>query len=168
MIKVVVIDLDDTLLDTTNLLIPIAKTPAFYKRIQEPLPLMPGALENLKYLQKYELVLLTMGHPESQKTKVRSLGIEKYFKNLYFADPQKNETKLIKFQQIVKDFSLLPNEFISIGNRRSTDIRDAKKVGGQTCLFNYGEHRDELPQMPEDYPDFEVQDHSNLIQTCRL
>ena len=56
---------------------------------------------------------------------------------------------------------------IEIG-RRSTDIRGAKKVGGLTCLFNYGEHMSEQPEVPEDNPDFEVTNHRELIQKCHL
>ena len=93
-IKAIVFDLDDTLLDTTTLLIPIARTPAFYERIRKPLPLMEGSRQNLDYLvKKYPLFLLTMGDLESQKAKIKSLGIENYFQDLFFVDPNQTETK---------------------------------------------------------------------------
>lgn len=169
MIKVLVFDLDDTLLDTTGLLIPIAKTPAFHERIRKPLPLLEGAQKNLQTLKtKYRLALLTMGHVESQQAKVQSLGIAHFFERFYFADPQKKETKQDKFQEMLSDFKISGSEFMSIGNRRSTDIRDAKKVGGWTCLFKYGEHQDEQPSQPEDVPDFEVLSHQDLVRVCQL
>lgn len=168
-IKLIVFDLDDTLLDTTTLLIPIAKTPAFEKRIREPLPLLPGALENLIRLEaKYQLVLLTQGRLEAQQAKVKSTGIESFFDACYIADPKNAETKADYFLKIKKDFQLQDGEFLSIGNRRFSDIREAKKVGGLTCLFKYGEHQDELPEIAEDHSDFEVHAHKDLIRVCKL
>lgn len=168
-IKLIVFDLDDTLLDTTQLLIPIARTPAFEERIRQPLPLMPGALENLEYLKdRYILALLTQGRIDAQMQKVKSLGIGHYFKEQYFADPAQNHTKGLFFAKVIQHFNLHPEEALSIGNRRKTDIREAKRVGTQTCLFNYGEHIDEVAEVPEDVPDFEVQNHQELIDVCRL
>lgn len=168
-IRAIVFDLDDTLLDTTRLLIPIAKTPAFEARIREPLPLMSGAIENLEVLKKkYTLYLLTQGRPDAQMQKVRSLGIEGYFKKLFFADPSKNESKYDYFKKLIHEEGLPSTSILSIGNRRSTDIRDAKRCGAFTCLFHYGEHNDELPTQKEDNPDFTVTNHRELIATCRL
>lgn len=167
-IRLVVFDLDDTLLDTTSLLIPIANTPEFEKKIREPLPLMPGALENLQlFSQKFRLCLLTQGRTEAQKQKVESLGIAHFFSAMYFADPRKNESKGSFFHQIWQNSNLPAEKIISIGNRRSTDIREAKKWGMTTCLFHYGEHDNETIQVPEDAPDFTVKNHSNWSILCR-
>lgn len=168
-IKLIVFDLDDTLLDTTQLLIPIARTPAFEERIRQPLPLMPGALENLEYLKdKYILTLLTQGRLDAQMQKVKSLGIGHFFQEQFFADPTRGDHKGLYFERIIRHFSIHPSEGLSIGNRRSTDIREAKKVGMQTCHFAYGEHLDEPQTCPEDIADFDVHSHRELIQVCRL
>lgn len=167
--KLIVFDLDDTLLDTTELLIPIARTPAFEERIKEPLPLMPGALENLEYLKgKYILTLLTQGRLDAQMQKVKSLGIGHYFQEQYFADPTQNQPKGVFFSEVIKSFKMNPAEVLSIGNRRTTDIREAKKVGAKTCLFKYGEHQNESIEVPEDVPDFEIHSHKELISKCHL
>jgi putative hydrolase of the HAD superfamily len=170
-IELIVFDLDDTLLDTTNLLIPIARTPAFEKRIREPLPLMPGAEKNLKYLfSRYDLVILTQGRIDAQKEKIKSMGIEHYFSQVLIFDPNLEPTVSKKkyFEQIIQENGLTPNTVLSIGNRRTTDIREAKRVGAMTCLFKYGEHQSETVEIPQDKPDFEIQSHSELIQTCLL
>ncbi|MEZ0392562.1 MAG: HAD family hydrolase [Pseudobdellovibrionaceae bacterium] len=168
-IKLIVFDLDDTLLDTTELLIPIARTPAFEKRIREPLPLLPGAFENLEYLKnKYILTLLTQGRLDAQTQKVTSLGIGHFFQEQYFADPTQNQPKGVFFSQIIQNFGIQSQEMLSIGNRRTTDIREAKKVGAQTCLFKYGEHQSETVECPEDVPDFEINSHQELLSVCRL
>lgn len=163
-----VFDLDDTLLDTTQLLIPIAKTPSFYKRIQEPLPLMKGALENLNHLKtKYRLILLTQGHIESQNHKVNSTGIRSFFSDVWIVDPQTSDTKLTYFSRLAES---LPKDeqFLSIGNRLSTDIREAKRVGGLTCWFRYGEHQNESIESVLDRADFQVETHAQLISICKL
>jgi putative hydrolase of the HAD superfamily len=168
-LKLIVFDLDDTLLDTTALLIPIARTQAFEDRIRQPLPLMPGALENLKYLKdRYILTLLTQGRIDAQMQKVRSMNIGSFFKEQFFADPSQAKPKSLFFEQILRDFEIHPSQALSIGNRRSTDIREAKKVGYQTCLFRYGEHQNEVIEVIEDRPDFEVDSHQDLISVCRL
>lgn len=168
-IKVIVFDLDDTLLDTTKLLIPIAKSNKFLEVINKPLPLIEGALENLQYLsKKYQLCLLTMGNPEIQKKKIKSLEIEQYFQQVLFADSEKKETKNKYFHKLVKDYSINDRQFLSVGNRRSVDIRQAKLAGGMTCLYKYGEHEGEEPMQDEDIADFEIQHHNQLIATCKL
>lgn len=161
----IVFDLDDTLLDTHQLLIPIAKTKAFFERIEKPLPLIPGALENLHYLKnKYPLALLTFGDKNIQKKKISSMNIASFFKEVYLADPQDQMDKEAFFRQIKGQYP----HFLSIGNRRSTDIRGAKKVNGRTCLFKYGEHQNELVEQSEDIPDFEISHHQELITVCQL
>ncbi len=168
-LKLIVFDLDDTLLDTTRLLIPIANTPEFEKRISSSLPLMPSAKENLEYLKKkYTLVLLTQGKPKFQEQKIDSLKIRDFFKKIYIANAEIGETKADLFPEILKDFSCSPIEMLSIGNRMSTDIREAKKVGGWTCWFRYGEHQNEKVECAEDKSDFEIGNHQELISTCHL
>lgn len=166
-LKVLIFDLDDTLVDTSRLLVPFVNTPAYLQKITQPLPLMPGALENLQALsKKYHLYLLTQGNLIFQKQKIQSLGIEKFFSNCFFANIDSNEKKSQYFENIKK--SLGTDDFLSIGNRRSTDIRPAKKVGGWTCLYKYGEHSNEPVECHEDIPDFEILNHAELISKCRL
>ncbi|GIL17612.1 MAG: hypothetical protein BroJett040_13630 [Oligoflexia bacterium] len=169
MIKAIVFDLDDTLLDTSGLLIPIAETPEFFLRIQRPLPLMPGALENLHYLKpKYHLILMTQGKIPVQKQKIVSLGIEVLFHQIVYVDIEANENKQMAFENLIQSGHLTKGKFLSVGNRLSTDIREAKRSGGFTCWFKYGEHQDEKPRFPEDFPDYTVLSHQEIISTCHL
>lgn len=157
-----VFDLDDTLLDTTNLLLPIWGTTEFAVRLRLPLPLMEGARENLEYLsKKYPLYLLTYGNLDIQTMKVNSMKIESYFKKIFIADSGAKESKSYYFKKISVPY-------LSIGNRRSTDIRFAHQNGGKGCFFKYGEHKNEPVETPEDIADFEIQKHSELIPTCHL
>jgi putative hydrolase of the HAD superfamily len=169
MIKWIVWDLDDTLLDTTGLLLPIAKTPQYFERIRQKLPLIEGAAENLYYLaKKYHMALLTQGNTEVQKTKMKSMGIEQFFQELFFADLEKSENKGTYFAKLVSQENLNNGEFLSIGNRQSTDIREAKQAGGKTCLYLYGEHLHESLDKNNEPPDFKISHHRELIPTCNL
>lgn len=142
----------------------------FYNpEIPEQLPLIDGALENLKSLHgKYDLYLVTMGIREAQEKKIKALGIRDYFKKIYILDSLRGERKKMAFEQILQLSQCQPVELLSIGNRLSAEIRDAKLVGAQTCYFPFGEHVGETPVTAADYPDFTIQVHSDLIKTCHL
>ncbi|HPI40064.1 MAG TPA: M14 family zinc carboxypeptidase [Pseudobdellovibrionaceae bacterium] len=227
-IKAIAIDLDDTLLDTTNLIVPGAAQKAcevllsnltsdnkdprlaealkmrsqlangnshkdifrkiakhfnildtsliekaihhFYcPEIPENLPLIEGAEKNLKALkEKYDLYIVTSGDLKTQRKKIQSLGIESYFKGLMICDSLKGETKKLTFEKIIEENKIKPWQMLSIGNRLSSEIREAKRCGAHTCHFIYGEHATETPILPEDRPDFTISSHSDLISTCKL
>jgi putative hydrolase of the HAD superfamily len=167
-IKALVWDLDDTLLDTTNLLIPLA-TVDFQKRIQEKLPLLPGALQNLQILnQRYSQYLLSYGDTAVQNTKIKNLGIQGFFKKIFIADRARKESKADYFRILPLRCGYAPYEMLSIGNRLATDIGEAKRAGLCTCLFHYGEHATENPQGPHEVPDFRVTHHPEIIPICGL
>lgn len=167
MLQAVVFDLDDTLLDTSAFLIPVQGTALYEKRITDPLPLMPGALENLAYLvQKYRLYLLTFGDPVIQNKKIQALGISTYFREICVASAQANQSKETYFVELTQKHP--PDKMLSIGNRKSQEIRWAKKLGLKTCWFRYGEHLDEQESSAWDVPDFEIENHFELVRVCRL
>lgn len=165
----IIFDLDDTLLDTSGMLIPIANTPLFEQRIRQSLPLLPGARENLESLKALSrLWLLTQGRELFQRQKIQSLGIEKDFEKIVILDPQKKVTKPEQFllwqeQGVFKEIN-----FLSIGNRRRTDLQPAKLVGGHTCWFRYGEHEFEDCEGPGSEPDLEVRNHAELRESLGL
>lgn len=169
MIEVIVFDLDDTLLDTSALLIPIAGTPAFESRIRQKLPPIPGAVENLEKLrQKHRLFLVTQGRVEFQRQKIESLGIARYFEECFVFEPGPGHSKGTYFAQILSRTGAPASHHLSVGNRRATDLREAKKLGYQTCFFAHGEHVHDPVEVPEDLPDFEIRRHEELIPVCRL
>lgn len=164
-----IFDLDDTLLDTSRLLIPIARTPEFERRILEPLPLMDGARENLQILShKYHLSLVTQGNPRVQMAKIQSLGVADFFRHLEIVDTSLDPSKSKAYRHVSAMMGIEPARILSIGNRRSTDIRAAKALGMLGCLFKHGEHQNEVPEGPDDIPDFEVTHHRDLIRVCNL
>lgn len=168
-IKVIAFDLDDTLLDTTSLLLPIAGLPSFFERIAQPLPWMTGAEDLVRRLKKkYRLALVTQGDPKVQQQKVKSIGLQDHFEKIYYVNSAAGEIKKNSFQSILTDFRVSPDELLSIGNRRSTDIKWAKILGAHTCLFNYGEHRHEEASSEDEIPEFEIDRLEDLEHKCRL
>ena len=225
MIKAIALDLDDTLIDTSHLLVPIASHAAFsamlahgleanfedfdrerrsgaltmshqkiFKVIAKkfcrnqidevanagieafynpPIPnelaLLDGALQNLKILtKKYPLFLVTSGSVPTQKRKIQATGASKFFQKIYTLDGFRRERKRLAFEDILKTLLLKPAELISIGNRLSQEIHDAKELGCQTCYFKYGEHVGEVARNDFEIPDFEVKSHRELISACQL
>lgn len=224
-IRVIAFDLDDTLIDTSGSLVPIAARRAcegmiaaglncsletcldlrkkwsvdvshreIFRRIAQlhgsdnienlrqigiqefynpplpdQLPLMPGALDVLHYLQhKYVLYLVTTGVPQTQERKIKATNCQHIFKHTYIVNNTIGEKKSSAFADIIKREGIQPNELLAIGNRLSQEIRFAKTIGGKTCYFAYGEHVGELPQQPEDYPDFTVHHFDEIVATCHL
>lgn len=142
----------------------------FYNpQVPESLPLMAGALENLKTLKSnYKLFLVTVGSIPSQEKKIKALNIAPFFDGIYILNGFLGEKKDSAFRDIVRKQGHDPKHLLSIGNRLSSEIRDGKRIGADTCYFAYGEHVGEKPQYPEDYPDFTVSHHKDLIATCGL
>ncbi|WP_413943432.1 HAD hydrolase-like protein [Bdellovibrio sp. HCB-162] len=133
------------------------------------LPMLPYSLENLENLKsRYNLFLVTMGSYESQVKKIKALGIESHFKKIYILNGFVGEKKNSAFLDILRLERHQPHELLSIGNRLSSEIRDGKRAGADTCYFAYGEHVGETPQFPEDHPDFTITHHKDLIPTCGL
>lgn len=159
-LNLIVFDLDDTLLDTTQHLIPIRNSPLFEQRLSQPLPLLPGALESLKYFQnKGRMFLLTQGRKDYQQLKIETLGISKYFEQIFICEPDKGESKALIFKKL---YRLLKTDTISIsiGNRPETDLFPAQDIGFKTVWFKYGEGSD--TKLDVQKPDFTVTNHKQL------
>lgn len=225
MIQVIVFDLDDTLLDTSGLIVPpalqkihslwvsmghsldfnsflelrnvylkshsnsavfekiLAEFPTqnndiafaeaenfFYEpEIPKQLPLIEGALPLLKQLSpKYHLALLTSGEEPTQRQKVESLNVKSFFKDIFITYQPTNYKKRPFFEQLIETHKIQPNQLLSVGNRKTSEIREAKLLGCQTCWFAFGEHIDELEQIPADKPDYTIYKLQDILTTCHL
>lgn len=225
MIKAIAFDLDDTLLDTTGILVPKASADAFQilidnglnlsmqqcqelrlKMIQtmshkevfkllalqfgteqtkqalplaiaafyEPqlpdtLPLLPGAIENLRHLkQKYKLYIVTAGTESAQREKAKRLGIEPFFENIYVVNSLDKKRKSDAFLDIIQKENIKNDELLCIGNSLSSEIFDAVNMGCVACYFEFGEERSSFPQDPKDKPHFHVRHHGEIVTICKL
>lgn len=226
MIRALAIDLDDTLVDTSGLLVPLAAerscqamkeaglactldeclswraelapnhshreifqliarraghaddqklgdvgSQIFYNHpaIPEPLALLPDADATLTALaEKYLLFLVTSGAPDTQWKKIRAACLENRFQGIFVVDKFNGQHKGEAFAKILELWKLEPAALLSVGNRLREEIRHAKRVGAQTCYFEYGEHVGETPEVPEDHPDFRIFSWKELRTACRL
>lgn len=231
MIEVVIFDLDDTLIDTTHLVLPLAVKRAFQALIQAgakathqelenermmlrkqfshneifpllaqkyfanttisksiiqlavqkatqcfyepelyaPFPLIEGAQDNLdKIYRKKIMYLVTAGIPHAQRKKIQACQIEKYFHECFYVESMKGLEKSVALKEIMRRHSFRPSVFLSIGNRLSSEIRESKKLGMQTCYFQFGEHQDETPAGPDEIPDYTIHHHKELLTQCPI
>jgi putative hydrolase of the HAD superfamily len=167
--KAIIFDLDDTLLDTSGSLLKLVNSDDYMQAVRRPLPYLPCAKENLIYLSRnYPLYLVTIGNVAVQRAKIESLQIAHFFREIFIANREVGETKKTYYQTVVNKTGAPPPQILSVGNRRTVDVRLSKQVGLKTCLLSYGEHSDEVPEVREDYPDYTIDHHKDLLSTCLL
>jgi len=145
-------------------------TEAFYHpQIPHQLPLLEGALDNIKFLsKKYSLYVVTAGLLDAQQAKVTALGIRDYFKEIIVVNSLKNERKYHAFQRIIDQEYIPCEELLCIGNSLSSEIKDARLLGSWACYFEFGEDRGSFPIEENLKPHFHIKTHRELISACKL
>lgn len=84
-----------------------------------------------------ERFLVTAGYTKLQKSKIRQLGIEKDFKEIFIPDPYTSDTtKTDVFKHILNVYQYDPNEILVIGDNPETEITAAKELGIPTYLYD--------------------------------
>ncbi len=143
---------------------------AFYNAsLPEQIPLLPGAKDNLEKLVKnYRLFLLTGGDEKTQKQKLIKAKIQDYFAEIVVAGASWQYNKKAVIENWLRENQLLADKTLSIGNRLNDEIRASKILGLSTCHLKYGEHADETPQDHFENPDYEINNHLELIKICKL
>jgi putative hydrolase of the HAD superfamily len=82
--------------------------------------------------------LVTAGYTKLQKSKIRQLGIQKEFKEIFIPDPYTSElTKSDVFKQILNSYQLNPSEVLIIGDNPETEIIAARGLGIDSYLYDY-------------------------------
>ncbi|MFZ9980941.1 MAG: YjjG family noncanonical pyrimidine nucleotidase [Cyclobacteriaceae bacterium] len=110
--------------------------------------LIKDALVILDYLHpKYPLFVVTNGFEEVQFTKVKSAGIEHYFKEIVISDRvgHKKPSREI-FDYVSVQHNIPHQSMLMIGDNLLTDIAGAKNAGIDAVFFNpYGNpHREKI------------------------
>ena len=82
--------------------------------------------------------LVTAGYIRLQESKIRQLGIEKDFREIFIPDPYASElTKTDVFEQILNKYNYKPSDVLVIGDNPESEIAAAKELGIATYLYDY-------------------------------
>ena len=124
----------------------LAEILKIYANVTVDLKLYPGAEHLLETLRKQgtRLGLVTNGNVETQRNKVRLLGIEKYFDVVVYARELGKEHEKPNpevYRVIIQTLHCTPEETICIGDNPYTDFSGAKKLGMRTVRLLSGEFR---------------------------
>mgnify|MGYP001590661733 CR=1 FL=1 len=125
---------------------------------------MDGALETIQLLHKKGLKLALMSRtkdPEKRKEQIKKLGLEKYF-NFIEALPI-HGTK--EFTPIIEKFGFKPAEFLVVGDRFTSEIKQGNIAGMNTARFLFGPEKDMNPTKDEEKHDYTI---SNLKEVLNL
>lgn len=91
-------------------------------------------IETLEYLKpKYEIVSLTDWYADSQKARLRKLGIDKYFETIYSAENTKRKPFREAFMQAIGTNK--PEECIMVGDNLERDVKGALEAGLQAVYY---------------------------------
>jgi putative hydrolase of the HAD superfamily len=87
-------------------------------------------------LDKY---LVTTGYPKLQHSKIKQLGIEQDFKEIFVVDPDvSNQTKKDVFTLIMDKYNFVPEDLLIIGDDPASEIKAALELEIDTFLFDPG------------------------------
>lgn len=128
---------------------------------------LPGAEELIRELApQYDLYLATNGASEVQRGRLKSTGLEPYFKGIFIsAEIGFNKPSLEYFQAI---FTKIPNfdpsSAIIVGDSLTSDIRGGKNAGIRTCWLNPS-GAEPRPDIIPDYMIQSLEELPALLQT---
>jgi len=101
----------------------------------KPFPDVERTLENLK--NRYRLHIATAGPPESQRKKLKVLGLEAYFEKIFISgELNKKKATGELFKHILGVLNCKPDEILVIGDSYEMDILGSGKAGIQSVWIN--------------------------------
>ncbi|MAK36813.1 MAG: noncanonical pyrimidine nucleotidase, YjjG family [Flavobacteriaceae bacterium] len=107
--------------------------------------LLEGALEILDYLKsRYTMHIITNGFTEVQGIKLKTSGIENFFKTVTTSEEVgvKKPNKLV-FEYAMQQANATPTGSVMIGDTFEADILGAQAVGMKPIFYNY--RKEEVP-----------------------
>jgi putative hydrolase of the HAD superfamily len=103
-------------------------------QLKEPVVLMEGIVEVLKYLsQKYLLVVITKGDLLDQERKLEKSGLAHFFHHIEIVSEKKAEN----YQKVLRHLNISPDEFVMIGNSLKSDILPVLEIGSYAIHIPY-------------------------------
>jgi FMN phosphatase YigB (HAD superfamily) len=130
------------------------------------LKLFPGTLPLLSFLHSrgVGVFVVSFGEPQIQRAKVRALGLEGHpaIDKIYYADRDQLLTKEAAFRLIQEESGVPAPEILVVGDRPMREIKAGKELGMHTVRIRHGEFAAQEPQGPEEEPDYEVRNISDV------
>lgn len=130
------------------------------------LTLFSGSLPLLRFLAKSGVrnFIVSFGEPKIQHAKVKALGLDREpsVEKIYFADRNNMLTKEAAFRKIQKRTKLTPGEMLIVGDRPAREIRAGRELGMHTVRLRHGEFKAQMPAGPEEMPDHEIRNISEV------
>jgi len=107
------------------------------RNITYDLPMQPfNDYHNLKDIP-FDKYLVTTGYPKLQYSKIRQLGIENDFTEIFIVDPDKSsQSKKDVFVSIMDKYVYQPEQLLVIGDDPASEIKAAVELGIDTFLFD--------------------------------
>ena len=131
----------------------------------ENISLYPGVPETLDALKKkgIKLVLITSGIHERQAKKIRILGLEKKFDLVLIHDIERDQSKFGEFKRAMKQLRLSPVNVIVVGDKVSSEIKMANKLGMASVRILRGRFSKIKPRNELEEPDYSIGQISEVL-----
>jgi HAD superfamily hydrolase (TIGR01549 family) len=134
-----------------------------WKRIEPPLKMMAGIIEEIKELKEKYKIILAGQYGKSIIELLKSAGISSLFENKLTQDDfriTKPDPRYL--EQICLKSNVDPNKCIMIGDRIDKDIIPAKQNMMGTVLMKTGVYKNQKPRTNDEIPDLIVNEIQGL------
>jgi putative hydrolase of the HAD superfamily len=102
------------------------------ENIAPPMELLPNVVETLTALApRYRLALATKGDLRDQERKIERSGLAPFFTHISIV----SEKNIKSYQKIIKELSILPIEFLMVGNSFKSDIWPVLNLGAHAIYI---------------------------------
>lgn len=92
-----------------------------------PIVLLPGVEDTLRELNRtHHIALITKGDRVDQERKLERSGLAKYFDSVEILSEKTQQ----EYECLIDSLSILPKEFMMVGNSLKSDIHPVLKMGG--------------------------------------
>lgn len=137
-------DLDDAVAASFRSVSPVkvaeAGRKAFYERDPGPLAPFPFAADVIRSArERARAVLMTTGHPETQRRKIVALGLSEAFDEIVYDDVGTRGGKEEALRRWLKGSGLAPEEVLVVGDRADSEVAAALRLGMRALRVKGGE-----------------------------
>jgi len=99
--------------------------------------------EVVKYLsRKYDLYIYTNFFQDEQAKRIKNIGYDKYFKNIFGADEVGAKPFKKGIENVLEMIGAKAEDCIMIGDSKNKEILSASKVGMRAILYDFDGNRD--------------------------